>query len=61
MSIIIFHTFFNRNAPASDTALQYLINSEYEHHKTVVLGLINSIIPTVKTFHNILINPPKVI
>lgn len=46
------------NAPASDTALQYLINSEFEHHKTVVLGLINTIVPTVNAFQNILLNPP---
>lgn len=48
------------NEPASDTALQYLINTEYEHHKTVVLGLINSIIPFLKSFHDILLNPPEV-
>lgn len=50
----------NRNEPVSDVALQHLIDVERDHHQRIVENILKTIVPKIKDFHLLLINPPAV-
>lgn len=59
-SILLIFQYICSNEPVSDTALQFLADSEKEHHRKIIANIVQQIKPRVKELHELLVNPPTV-
>lgn len=55
-----FVSFTSSNDPLSDTASQFLADTEKEHHKKIIANLLQQVLPRIEKLHEVLVNPPPV-